>query len=95
MVGRDLTERFPEKSNVPGDVMMRVEKLTSPMAHSFKDVSFDLRKGEILGVGGLVGAQRTELIEALFGLRAISSGTISINGKTVKIKSPVEAKLIK
>jgi len=95
MVGRDLTERFPEKSNVPGDVMMRVEKLTSPMAHSFKDVSFDLRKGEILGVGGLVGAQRTELIEALFGLRAISSGTISINGKTVKIKSPVEAKLHK
>ncbi|MBW7475983.1 sugar ABC transporter ATP-binding protein [Paenibacillus oenotherae] len=92
MVGRDLTQRFPERSNVPGEVKLRVEKLTSPQQHSFKEVSFELRKGEILGVGGLVGAQRTELIEALFGLRAIASGAIELDGKKVSIKSPVAAK---
>ncbi|GAA4720081.1 sugar ABC transporter ATP-binding protein [Brevibacillus fulvus] len=92
MVGRDLTQRYPERTNVPGDVILKVEGLTSPISKSFKDISFELRKGEILGIGGLVGAQRTELIEALFGLRAIQSGTISINGKPVKIKSPEDAK---
>lgn len=92
MVGRDLSDRFPERTNVPGDVMLRVEGLTSPHSHSFKDVTFDLRKGEILGVGGLVGAQRTELIEALFGLRAVKSGTIHKEGKLVSIKSPIDAK---
>ncbi|MGC5324354.1 sugar ABC transporter ATP-binding protein [Brevibacillus sp. SYSU BS000544] len=91
MVGRDLTQRFPERSNVPSDVILKVENLTSPN-RSFKEVSFELRKGEILGVGGLVGSQRTELIEALFGLRSIKEGTISINGKQVKIKSPIDAK---
>lgn len=92
MVGRDLTQRFPQRSNVPGDVVLKVEGLTSPFAKSFKDVSFELRKGEILGVGGLVGAQRTELIEALFGLRSVASGRILINGKQVRIKSPIDAK---
>ncbi|WP_178025348.1 sugar ABC transporter ATP-binding protein [uncultured Paenibacillus sp.] len=92
MVGRDLTQRFPDRHNVPNGVIMKVEKLTSSNPNSFKDVSFELRKGEILGVGGLVGAQRTELIEALFGLREIQSGTILINGKEVKIRSAGEAK---
>lgn len=92
MVGRDLTQRFPDRHNVPDGVIMKVENLTSIDPRSFKDVSFELRKGEILGVGGLVGAQRTELIEALFGLREIKSGTISINGKQVKIRSAGEAK---
>ncbi len=92
MVGRDLTQRFPERSNVPGDVILRVEGLTSPFPQSFKDVTFELRRGEILGVGGLVGAQRTELIEALFGLRSVASGNIYINGEQVKIKSPIDAK---
>jgi methyl-galactoside transport system ATP-binding protein len=92
MVGRDLTNRFPERSNVPGEVVMKVENMTSPFPKSFRDVSFELRKGEILGVGGLVGAQRTELVEALFGLRSIISGKIFINDKEVKIKSPVDAK---
>lgn len=91
MVGRDLTQRFPDRHNVPNGVIMKVENLTSPDPRSFKNVSFELRKGEILGVGGLVGAQRTELIEALFGLRAIQSGTISINGKEVKIKNAGDA----
>ncbi|MCZ8523158.1 MULTISPECIES: sugar ABC transporter ATP-binding protein [Paenibacillus] len=92
MVGRDLSQRFPDRTNVPGDVLMKVEGLTSPLPKSFKDVSFELRKGEVLGLGGLVGAQRTELIEALFGLRAVESGEISIHGKKVKIKSPIDAK---
>jgi methyl-galactoside transport system ATP-binding protein len=92
MVGRDLSQRFPDRSNVPGEVVLQVEGLSSPAPRSFKDVSFELRKGEILGIGGLVGSQRTELIEALFGLRNVEAGTISINGKQVKIKTPIEAK---
>lgn len=92
MVGRDLSQRFPERTNVPGSVLMKVENLTSPIAKSFQNVSFELRRGEVLGLGGLVGAQRTELIEALFGLRAISEGAITLNGKPVRFKSPQEAK---
>ncbi len=92
MVGRDLTHRFPERSNVPGEVILKVEGLTSPHPKSFKNVSFELRKGEILGVAGLVGAQRTEVIEALFGLRAIADGKIYVNGKAVNIHSPIDAK---
>ncbi|MBD0383181.1 sugar ABC transporter ATP-binding protein [Paenibacillus sedimenti] len=91
MVGRDLKERFPERSNVPNGTLLKVEGLTSVIPKSFKNVSFELRKGEILGVGGLVGAQRTELIEALFGLRGIASGTISMHGKEMKLKSPIDA----
>ncbi|MBJ9988581.1 MULTISPECIES: sugar ABC transporter ATP-binding protein [Paenibacillus] len=92
MVGRDLTHRFPEKENVPGEVILKVDGVTSPIPKSFKDISFELRKGEILGIGGLVGAQRTELIEALFGLRDIATGSIFLNGSPVKIKSPEDAK---
>ncbi|WP_199615358.1 sugar ABC transporter ATP-binding protein [Paenibacillus alkalitolerans] len=92
MVGRDLTQRFPQRSNVPGEVLLRVERLTSPHDRSFKDMSFDLREGEILGIGGLVGAQRTEVIEALFGLRSVVSGKISIRGKEVNIRTPEDAK---
>lgn len=92
MVGRDLSERFPERTNVPGDVILKAEALTSSQPNSFRDISFELRKGEVLGVGGLVGAQRTELIESLFGLRTLRSGTISIHGRKVKITSPAAAK---
>ncbi|MFC7441161.1 sugar ABC transporter ATP-binding protein [Laceyella putida] len=92
MVGRDLTQRFPDRANQPGEVLLRVENLTSAVPHSFEDVSFELRKGEILGIGGLVGAQRTELVEALFGLGKIKSGRIHIHGKEVHIASPVDAK---
>jgi len=92
MVGRDLTHRFPERVNVPGEVVLRVEGLTSPFPKSFKNVTCELRKGEVLGIGGLVGAQRTEFIEALFGLRSVVSGKIMINGEEVSIKSPVDAK---
>lgn len=95
MVGRELTNRFPERNNVPAEVVLKVDSLTSPFPNSFKNVSFDLRKGEILGIGGLVGAQRTELIEAIFGLRAIKSGKIILENKEIKIKSPIDAKKLK
>jgi methyl-galactoside transport system ATP-binding protein len=92
MVGRDLTQRFPERANVPGDVRLRVENVSSADPKSFRDVSFELRAGEILGVGGLVGAQRTELVEALFGLRPLASGKLFLNGTQVQITSPSAAK---
>ncbi|WP_434110141.1 sugar ABC transporter ATP-binding protein [Paraburkholderia caffeinilytica] len=91
MVGRDLTHRFPPRSNVPGEVIMRVENYTSPNPKSFKDVSFELRRGEILGVSGLVGAQRTEVMEAIFGMRPIQAGKIFLHGKPKSIKHPVDA----
>jgi methyl-galactoside transport system ATP-binding protein len=92
MVGRDLTHLFPDKTNTPADILMRVEGLTSPLPQAFKDVSFELRRGEILGIGGLVGSQRTELVEAIFGLRLMQSGHIMIHGHEVTIDSPVDAK---
>lgn len=91
MVGRDMSNRFPPKTNQPGDVIMEVEDYTSDNERSFQHVSLKLRRGEVLGVGGLVGAQRTELIESIFGLRALKKGTLKINGKEVKIKSPSDA----
>jgi len=91
MVGRELTQRFPERTGVPGDVVLKVENLTSPVASSFRDVSFELRRGEVLGVGGLVGSQRTELIEALFGLRSVASGRIVLRGRPVNIRRPQDA----
>jgi len=92
MVGRDLTNRFPPRENVPGEVVFKVEGFTSASPRSFRDVSFELRKGEILGLGGLVGAQRTELVESIFGMRLIKSGKIWINGKEVAIQNPIQAK---
>ncbi len=92
MVGRPLTNRFPAREHALGEINFKVEKLTSTSERSFKDVSFEVRKGEVLGIGGLVGAQRSELVEALFGIRSIKSGTIAIDGKTVTITNPRQAK---
>ncbi len=93
MVGRDLTHRFPPKDNTPGEDLMKVVNYTSPNPRSFKNVSFSLRKGEILGIGGLVGAQRTELMEAIFGLRLHDKdGKLFIKGKEVQCNSSKEAK---
>ncbi|MFU0824626.1 galactose/methyl galactoside ABC transporter ATP-binding protein MglA [Clostridium sp.] len=91
MVGRDLTNRFPEKDNKPGDVILKVEGLTATYQPSINNVSFELRKGEILGIAGLVGSKRTEIVESLFGLRHISSGKVYVHGKEVKNGSPQEA----
>jgi methyl-galactoside transport system ATP-binding protein len=91
MVGRDLSHRFPPRSNVPGEDLLEVSCFTSAERGSFRDVSFILRKGEILGIGGLVGAKRSELIESIFGLRPLKSGEMKINGKPVKIKDSLDA----
>ena len=91
MVGRELTNLYPKRGNVPGEVVFSVENFTSINPKSFRNVSFELRKGEILGVGGLVGAQRTELMEGLFGIRAHSRGKIVYKGKEVRIERPRDA----
>lgn len=91
MVGRELTNVYPPKENKPGEVIMEVKNLSSIHEKSFQNVSFKLRRGEILGFGGLVGAQRTELMEGIFGIRRLSSGQIFMNGKQVKIKHPIDA----
>lgn len=91
MVGREMTNRFPPKQHTPGEAYLEVKQLTSPNPHSFQNVSFSVRKGEIFGVGGLVGAQRTEVMEAIFGLRSVASGTVSINGKKINIRQPLDA----
>ena len=88
MVNRDMTQRFPEKFNVPGEVMMEVENLSGKYEPTFHDVSFDLRKGEVLGVAGLVGSRRSELLNTIFGYYTKESGTIKLNGKVVDNSKP-------
>ena len=89
MVGREITDMFPKVECPIGEVVLKVDKINA--GKLVKDVSFELHKGEILGFAGLVGAGRSETAEALFGLRTITSGTVEINGKEVKIKSPNDA----
>jgi len=92
MVGRDLKERFPERDCAPGDsVILKVSNFTSADPKSFKNISFDVRKGEIFGIGGLVGSKRTELVESMFGLREIAAGEMEINGNPVKNDDPRKA----
>src|SRR5687767_14494723 len=89
MVGRDLTQLFP-KDNVPSDhVLLSVKGLSADGL--FSDVSFDVRAGEILGIAGLVGSRRTELAEALFGVRRATAGDIFIEGVRTRIDSPAVA----
>lgn len=91
MVGRSLNQRFPDKTNVPGETILEVRNLTSLRQPSIRDISFDLRKGEILGVAGLVGAKRTDIVETLFGIREKSGGTIKLHGKKINNHSANEA----
>ncbi|MBQ3108193.1 MAG: sugar ABC transporter ATP-binding protein, partial [Clostridia bacterium] len=91
MVGRELTNLYPKRENEPGEVVFKVEDFTSINPKSFRHVNFELRRGEILGVGGLVGAQRTELMEGLFGTRSHTSGKIFYKGKEIAINRPKDA----
>lgn len=92
MVGRELSNIYPHKEGVEiGEVVLEVKGLTSIHEKSFRNASFTLRKGEIIGFGGLVGAQRSELMEAIFGLRAVKSGEVYIKGKKVNIARPRDA----
>ena len=91
MVGRDLTERFPKKDNIVKEMILEVKNLTALNQPSIQDVSFELYKGEILGIAGLVGSKRTEIVETIFGMRPKEHGEITLNGKTVKNRNPEEA----
>jgi methyl-galactoside transport system ATP-binding protein len=91
MVGRELTNLYPPRENVPGEVVFEVKDFTSINPRSFRNIDFQLRKGEILGVGGLVGAQRTELMEGIFGMRSHSRGQIFYKGREMKINRPKDA----
>lgn len=91
MVGRELGERFPEKTNKPAEIVLEVRGLTARNQPSIQDVSFDLRRGEILGIAGLVGAKRTDIVETLFGIREASSGVVRVRGKEVRNTSSVKA----
>ncbi|MFM5378935.1 galactose/methyl galactoside ABC transporter ATP-binding protein MglA [Aeromonas dhakensis] len=91
MVGRELTQRFPEKTNQPKEVILEVEHLTAKNQPSIQDITFNLHKGEILGVAGLVGAKRTDIVETLFGIRDRSEGSIKLHGKEVANHNAHEA----
>ena len=89
MVGRELSNLFPKGEVEIGEVVLEVRHLTRPAV--FADVSFQLRRGEILGFAGLVGAGRTEVARALFGIDRLESGEIWLKGKKVHIRSPQQA----
>ncbi|MCR4891463.1 MAG: sugar ABC transporter ATP-binding protein [Lachnospiraceae bacterium] len=91
MVGRELTNVYPEHKDTPGEVLLECKNLSSIHEKSFQDCSFQIRKGEIVGFGGLVGAQRTELMEAVFGMRNIKSGEVYVKGKKVDTSAPRKA----
>lgn len=88
MVGRDINDIYPKKHIKDQEIILECEHLSSEKIH---DVSFILKKGEVLGFGGLVGAGRTELMRLLFGADPKKSGLIKMNGKEVKIRSPKDA----
>ncbi|MBS0907281.1 sugar ABC transporter ATP-binding protein [Pantoea dispersa] len=89
MVGRELTQLFPKFNSAIGEEVLTVRNLTCK--DRFTDVSFSVRKGEILGVAGLVGAGRSEVMESLFGMESFDSGEVLIDGVPVKIDSPSTA----
>jgi ribose transport system ATP-binding protein len=88
MVGRELKESYPSRSNPPGEIALEVKNLSG---NGDRDISFAVRKGEILGISGLVGAGRTELAMLLFGAAPIEGGEMWVEGKPVQIQSPQDA----
>lgn len=89
MVGRVMSEYYPARTNVPGDEIFRVEHFTQPGV--FEDISFGVRKGEIFGVAGLMGAGRTEIMRAIFGVDPHKEGKIYLQGKEITIRNPRDA----
>lgn len=89
MVGRELKDMYPRADRETGEAILEIERLSTK--DKLKDISLTLHKGEILGLAGLVGAGRTELARAVFGADEIESGTIRLNGETVRIRSPRDA----
>ena len=89
MVGRTISNLFPKQEIQPGEIALKVENLTQ--AGIFEDISFEVRKGEILGMAGLVGAGRTDVARAIFGVAPPTSGRIQVEGRWVEITSPQQA----
>lgn len=89
MVGRELTELFPKTENKIGGVVLEVSDLTNPAY--FRNISFNVKKGEIVALAGLVGSGRSEVARAIFGVDKYESGSVKINGKSLKKGSPVAA----
>ena len=90
MVGRELTNRFPPKENVPGEVILEVEHLSGKYTR-LEDASFRLHQGEILGIAGLDGSGRTEVLENLFGAMTRGGGTIRLHGREIRNRTPRES----
>ena len=90
MVGRELTNRFPPKTNKPGDVILDVQHIAGKYTR-LKDATFQLRKGEVLGIAGLDGSGRTEVLENLFGAMTREGGTITLHGKEIQNRTPKES----
>ena len=89
MVGRELTERYPARQPSPGDVVLEVKNISRK--GRFENVNFSVRSGEIVGVSGLMGAGRTEMMRAIFGLDPLDSGEVWIRGQKVTIRKPDDA----
>ncbi|NBO16333.1 MAG: sugar ABC transporter ATP-binding protein [Actinobacteria bacterium] len=89
MVGRELTEMFPKTENKIGSVVLEVNDLTNPAF--FRNISFNVKKGEIVALAGLVGAGRSEVARAIFGVDRYESGSVKVNGQILPAGSPVEA----
>ena len=88
MVGRDLTETYPERSAVPGEVIFEARNVCG---NGMKNMNLSLKKGEILGLAGLVGAGRTEFARLIYGADRMESGTLVLDGKEIRIKDPTDA----
>ena len=91
MVGRALDNRFPPVDNTPGDVVLSVQHLSTKFAPNLKDITFDVREGEIFGLYGLVGAGRSELLETMFGVRTRAAGRVYYNGRLMNFTSSKDA----
>lgn len=91
MVGRSLDKRFPDVTNTPGDDYLEIKNLSTKYEPHLEDISFTVKKGEIFGLYGLVGAGRSELLESIFGARTISKGEIILEGKQIRFNNPKDA----
>ncbi|WP_261807996.1 sugar ABC transporter ATP-binding protein [Paenibacillus sp. N3.4] len=89
MIGRKLTSLFPKRSCEIGEEILRVEEFHNPP--KFRNISFSVRKGEVLGIAGLVGSGRTEVVRAIFGADSKSSGKLILEGKLISVRSPRDA----
>ena len=91
MVGRSLDNRFPPVDNTPGDTILSVQNLSTKYAPKLQNITFDVKKGEIFGLYGLVGAGRTELLETIFGIRTRAAGNVIYDGKIMNFTGPKDA----